>query len=204
MSTRSAILLPIEDGAAAIGRYHHFDGYPTGLGIELHRLYRESFGEDYRAMVKTLIFSHPSGWSNILGANFVDHTPGFQERVGDDGKLTERIQGQPECYCHGDRSEQSFEPILCVTEGGATMCDGLSCDPLFMEWTYRLYPQGLEVWASTSFEGAFRHVKVGRVNWEALGVGADMAAFEIKAQDPELSTKALAEQMTDIVEGLGL
>lgn len=204
MSTRSAILLPIMDGAAAIGRYHHFDGYPTGLGIELHRLYRESFGEDYLSMVKTLIFAHPSGWSTILGANFVDHVPGFQElAVGEDGKVLDRIPDQPQCYCHGDRAEQSFDPIVCVTEGGASMCDGLSCDPLFIEWAYRLYPQGIEVWGHFSFEGAYRHRKLGKVTWDQVGVAEDMDAFEAANLNPDYD-RVIGAQMTKLVEGLGI
>jgi hypothetical protein len=60
MSTRSEIFGP--DGR---GRYHHFDGYPSGVGATLWELYRHVFECNIGEMRKVLIDDHPAGWSTI-------------------------------------------------------------------------------------------------------------------------------------------
>lgn len=68
MSTRSAIARPTADGFA--GRYHHWDGYPTGLGATLFQIHTEVFNGDTERMLEVLIDEHPAGWSTINGADW--------------------------------------------------------------------------------------------------------------------------------------
>lgn len=65
MSTRAVIAKP--DGDGFRGRYHHFDGYPSGLGVALVGTLAEQFGGDLEAMVTRLIDEEHVGWSNIIG-----------------------------------------------------------------------------------------------------------------------------------------
>lgn len=51
------------------GRYHHYDGYPTGLGRQLHQLHHGHFNGDTDAMKRVLIEEH-TGWSTINGADW--------------------------------------------------------------------------------------------------------------------------------------
>lgn len=133
MSTRAAIARPAADGGWE-GRYHHFDGYPTGLGKALFDLYHGHFNRDVRAMQKFLIDDHPAGWSSIIGTDFT-LPPGFNRG------------NQPKCYCHGDRSEGPFEPLRCKgSDHHGDHCDGSECDPVWIEWAYVLGPEGMAVY----------------------------------------------------------
>ena len=53
MSTRSCIARIKGDGFAGV--YHHWDGYPAGLGAELYQLAHNRTLGDLPAMLKTLI-----------------------------------------------------------------------------------------------------------------------------------------------------
>ena len=89
MSTRSVIARPMGDGFN--GRYHHWDGYPSGLGAELYWLaqpndYRAMAGlpptpwnGDIEAMLKVLLDDHPAGWSTLERKDF-RFAPGYNER----------------------------------------------------------------------------------------------------------------------------
>lgn len=96
MSTRGCIArrTNTKAGPGFKGRYHHWDGYPSGLGKTLFKLYNGHFKKDLKAMLKYLIDDHPAGWSTINGADFTK-PPGSDS-------------GGPSCYCHGDRSEEAF------------------------------------------------------------------------------------------------
>ena len=63
MSTRSVIARKKDQGFAGV--YHHWDGYPSGVGATLWRIYREYFDCDTDAMLRVLIDAHPAGWSTI-------------------------------------------------------------------------------------------------------------------------------------------
>ena len=52
------------------GTYHHWDGYPTGLGQALWRLYHEHYDGLLAAMLEMLIDAHPHGWSTIVDADW--------------------------------------------------------------------------------------------------------------------------------------
>lgn len=90
MSTRAVIARKTNDGFK--GRYHHWDGYPSGLGDTLFDIFNGHFKRDMRAMLKYLLDDHPAGWSTINGHDFA-LDPGFDSRG-------------PNCYCHGSRSEK--------------------------------------------------------------------------------------------------
>lgn len=104
MSTNSVIARRI--GREWVGRYHHWDGYPGGVGKALFELYNGHFEKDIGAMLKTLIDDHPAGWSNIVDVDF-SLEPGY-ENPSFDLTLEERraLPQRPQCYCHGARSEE--------------------------------------------------------------------------------------------------
>jgi hypothetical protein len=70
MSTRAVIARTTDAGRTFRGVYHHWDGYPSGLGATLWRLYRGHFSGRADDMLQVLIDDHPAGWSNILGADW--------------------------------------------------------------------------------------------------------------------------------------
>ncbi len=102
MSTRSVIARQAGDGF--IGRYHHSDGYPIGVGAAIYRLYNGYFKQDAKRMLEVLVDEHPAGWSTIVGAN-LGEVADFSKRIG----FHEQNHGTttcPQCYCHGDRHEE--------------------------------------------------------------------------------------------------
>lgn len=74
MSTRAVIARKTATGFT--GRYHHWDGYPGGLGATLFALRKTQFKGDTQAMLKVLLDDHPAGWSTINGADWTK-APGF-------------------------------------------------------------------------------------------------------------------------------
>lgn len=68
MSTRSVIARKTEQGFQGV--YHHWDGYPSGLGRTLYQAYNSHFGRDLDKMLVFLIDQHPAGWSTINGADW--------------------------------------------------------------------------------------------------------------------------------------
>lgn len=63
MSTRGVIAR--KTGSGFRGVYHHWDGYPSGLGKYLFELRWRRFKGDTQKMLKFLIDEHPNGWSSI-------------------------------------------------------------------------------------------------------------------------------------------
>src|SRR6266581_7135446 len=102
MSTRSVIARRTPEGFTGV--YHHFDGYPSGVGAQLKQLYNGHFHKDIKAMMHTLIDEHSTGWSNINGADFTQ-IPGFIE-YGSSIKEDDPRYNRPRCYCHGERHEE--------------------------------------------------------------------------------------------------
>ena len=119
MSTRSAIARVHGDGF--LGVYHHWDGYPTGLG---KTLWDNTHKMPLKELLNLLIDQHPAGWSTIiernlaLPAGFQEITPGFsyQDALK---KIQEKRNNSlpPECYCHGDRIEDAM-PVDRNTDSG--------------------------------------------------------------------------------------
>lgn len=112
MSTRACIARIQGDGF--LGVYHHWDGYPTGLGKTLWQLVRDN---GRTTTLKVLIDRHPAGWSTINGKDWTK-VPGFVEL----GTPHEDAADRPECYCHGDRHEEP-NPVT-------------QADDMGMEWAY--------------------------------------------------------------------
>jgi len=111
MSTRSFIArqTSTKKGDGFKGRYHHNDGYPSGVGATLFELYNGHFKRDIKAMLKFLIDDHPAGWSSINNTDF-NSPAGFNENGF-------RTNG-PHCYCHGGRKESA----QLITEKNASSC----------------------------------------------------------------------------------
>lgn len=77
MSTRSVIARKLEDadnayGCTWQGRYHHSDGYPSGLGAFLQKALHEQFFDNLKFMLYMLLDTKTAecGWSFILDADF--------------------------------------------------------------------------------------------------------------------------------------
>ena len=120
MSTRASIArLTCVSPVKWAGRYHHWDGYPSGLGATLWKLYHGHFKRDLDPMLKVLLDDHPAGWSSLNSTDF-DQEPGFAEPLDS----TNQSADQPQCYCHGDRQEEDW----LVTDENAS---GSGC-----EWAY--------------------------------------------------------------------
>jgi len=71
MSTRSIIARQLENGFEGV--YHHWDGYPSGLGATLYKMYH-SLGANLENLLEDVIDKHPSGWVTL--------------------------NETPECFCH--------------------------------------------------------------------------------------------------------
>ena len=107
MSTRGVIarLVPSEDGIKFVGRFHHWDSYPDGLGQSLWAAYRHPFfNRDLQAMLAYLIDQHPAGWSTINGAT-LGMPAGYDvaQYEAPDGRpdFSKPIPHGPQCHCHG-------------------------------------------------------------------------------------------------------
>jgi hypothetical protein len=125
MSTRGAIVRMTSEQTFK-GAYHHWDGYPTGLGKTLFGIYNGHFKKDLKSMLDYLIDQHTAGWSTI---NDVDFTikPGFGSKGG------------PVCYCHGDRHELGSV----ITEKNAS---GIGC-----EYVYAFTPESHHMMILSSY-----------------------------------------------------
>lgn len=97
MSTRATIARQTEENAY-IGRYSHWDGYPSGVGIGILRALNH-FGLTKGKEV--LLDEHPAGWSNIASCDWTQEI-GFVEDFNSPNK------DKPQCYCHGDRNEEEW------------------------------------------------------------------------------------------------
>lgn len=99
MTTHAIIARQKGDGF--VGRYHHYDGYPTWLGRALWQSYQQRFGRDLDAMLAFLLDTHRSGWSQIADPD-ADPT---------------NVHNQDACYCHGGgHLDKRSEPELTATE----------------------------------------------------------------------------------------
>ena len=120
MSTRSVIAR--RKGNGFVGVYHHWDGYPRGLGASLFETLKKDFGGDVEAMLKTIIDEHPAGWSTLVGCSFIGQIPGYINYIPNaTPKDEERYNNQPKCFCHGERNEEGQE----VTQLNAS---GMGCE----------------------------------------------------------------------------
>jgi len=121
MSTRSIIARATGEGTFQ-GVYHHWDGYPTGLGKYLTEILTGQFASDLPLMLHALIDEHPAGWSTILHKDFT-LSPGYTWEKAthpscegpSDAEYRSAMEAyrampdvrRPQCYCHGERSEEA-------------------------------------------------------------------------------------------------
>lgn len=77
MGTRG-VIARITENESFLGRYHHWDSYPTALGKTLWDVYHGHFKRDLNRMLKYLIDDHPAGWSTINDKDF-SLAPGYRE-----------------------------------------------------------------------------------------------------------------------------
>lgn len=141
------------------GRYHHWDAYPRGLGKALWDAYHGHFDRDWVAMVALMIDDHPAGWSTICGAD-LSMSPGFRENT----TLIDFDKPHgPECYCHGDRSQEAQPPMVC----GCLIGDTHTCGKGFwIEWIYAIGEEGMEVYFYRELpSGTMAHVLVDVIEW---------------------------------------
>ena len=97
MSTRGIIARP-DPLHGWVGRYHHWDSYPHGLGRALWSALHGPFEGDLRALLRVLLDEHPAGWSTIVNADW-NLEPGYVSGPN------EADDHRPQCYCHGARHE---------------------------------------------------------------------------------------------------
>lgn len=107
MSTRATIARQTE-GNAFIGRYSHYDGYPSGVGTGILKALSH-FG--ITKGKKVLLDDHPAGWSNIASCDWTQEI-GFIEA------LDSPYMDRPQCYCHGDRNEEEWIIDSAGDDGG--------------------------------------------------------------------------------------
>ena len=114
MSTRATIARTTE-GNAFRGRYNHFDGYPSGVGMGIIRAIGH-YGLNRAKQI--LLDEHPAGWSNVA-------TCDWSKEIGYVEDLYAKDQDRPQCYCHGDRNEEGW------------MVDSVAdADNMSIEWAY--------------------------------------------------------------------
>lgn len=75
MSTRSAI--GRIDGDSFEGRYHHTDGYPTGVGAFF--VERATAADDLDAFLAYIVDEHRAGWSSLFNNRCYCHWAGREE-----------------------------------------------------------------------------------------------------------------------------
>src|SRR5713101_1659792 len=112
MSTNGIIARSTGEGTFQ-GRYHHWDSYPSGLGVALVELYHCHFKDDLTRMLQVLLDKHPAGWSTIVHKDFNLKSGYTNIGTRPDGMSIEEFQNQrlnrrPQCYCHGHRHEEGF------------------------------------------------------------------------------------------------
>jgi hypothetical protein len=139
MSTRSVIAIP--EGDSWKGRYHHSDGYPSGVGRELFKLVNE---RGLKWTRKTLM-AHM--WSTILSADWSlepewpteDRNFGLVRchrchRPRWNGCKCAEPTFPARCYCHGGRQEKPYwikrDPV---------------CKQGDLDWAYILGAQALVI-----------------------------------------------------------
>jgi len=192
------------------GVYHHWDGYPDGLGKTLFDLRNNHFKGKTDAMLKVLIDEHPAGWSTINGADF-NIPAGYIEQYPENDKDKELYDKTPKCYCHGDRHEEAKE----INQKNASDC---GC-----EYVYAFTPDGKRMIVLSSYvdsEDAPKMVGmfgmgdpkakwkvIGDIdlnekapaNWEVIPIVQD-----IKVKEPEKEIKSIDPKEDEALEKSGL
>ena len=168
MSTRSIIARKTEGGFAGV--YHHWDGYPVGLGQTLYRMYKQVSKLD--ALTKLLIDEHPAGWSSINGVDWsqpIGYVTGLEHNDA------------PQCFCHGDRAAEGWvadQNSECGAEFAYAFEKSIEDETDLLHIYERQYGDGghkMEFFGMTSSEGGWTLIKtidlLGNedIDWENIG-----------------------------------
>lgn len=176
-SVTESVLIARKVGDGWKANYHHFDGYPAGLGAALFRLdsvvidsvvlFRKDFDRDVDKMLKVLLDEHRGGWSSICGTSF-ENEPGFIEITGYDEASYADRRVRPQCYCHGDRSEGPYPFIKSTGDrfAGAEYCYVINPEDDTMAVLERRYSDGSR---AVQFFGVDASEVADGVNWEQIG-----------------------------------
>ena len=176
MSTRSIIARKTEEGFE--GTYHHWDGYPSGLGYSLWHIYK-SIAVDQEGtledMLDLLIDAHPTGWSSING---VDWTQPI-------GYVSDYARGKemnaPQCFCHGDRAEEGWvanQDSKCGAEFAYAFEKDVANETDLMHIYEKQTDDGthvMEMFGMTAEDGSWKLIKTldllsdEQINWNNVG-----------------------------------
>lgn len=176
MSTRSCIAKPEGDGWK--GRYHHSDGYPSGLGRFLFEAHNGFFGGDTDAMVKYLVDDEPVGWSFIMDTD-LSKGPAWTEY--EDYPLVPADQAS----YPGQKDYSALAPQSYTARGEEFTGDGSwirSTDgyDIMIEWIYVLTPGGLMVIDADYSTSS--HVFRDLVRWDDPDGVAKIEACEVSEE----------------------
>ena len=151
MSTRSIIARKTEGGFAGV--YHHWDGYPVGLGQTLYRMYKQVWSS-----INGVDWSQPIGYVTCLEHN-----------------------DAPQCFCHGDRAEEGWvadQNSECGAEFAYAFEKSIEDETDLLHIYERQYGDGshtMEFFGMTSSEGGWTLIKtidlLGNedIDWENIG-----------------------------------
>ena len=166
MSTRAFIArkLDLADnafGCTFAGRYHHFDGYPTGLGKFLAEALQEQFQGDVDALLRRLLDSNVAkcGWSTILLCDLL-LTPVSPE---DHMRYYRAWQDNP---C--PQTEHDYHKVpMCYAARGTEEEDLLTHDSDlgWLDWGYLFDIDALEVWRLSYTKSP---IQVARIHYAML------------------------------------
>ena len=194
MSTRGCVarLTSKEDKPVKfVGTYLHWDNYPDGTGASLFALRNGKFKGNTDAMLKLLIDEHPAGWSTING---VDWSLPIGYKENDFKNYNPDAPKPPQCFCHGDRSEEAFE----VTEEN-------SCE-VGCEYAYAFTPDGKTMVVLSSHyvsDNGEKRKMIGMfgcgdpdATWEPIGI------VDLDGDEPDWELMGLnEEQIVEIMTG---
>lgn len=136
MGTRSAVGIAQGDGWKA--RYVHWDGYPTGVGLEIFAIHRLTAGSDWKETVRLLTKKHFS-WSVL--------DPGQEPGEGQEpGVGRYHTDAEEDDWILSDGDNWGAEWAYILTEHGVTVLearrDGMHAMGMFgvnpgAAWTHR-------------------------------------------------------------------
>lgn len=134
MSTRAIIAKP--DGDGWKGRYHHSDGYPTGLGLTLITAKDWFFRGNLASMIQHLIDAEPLGWSTINVLN-PSNPPAW----------CNGLTHKPPCTgeSHNHTHPQSYTARGEEAQPGGNWVSDKDATESWCDWAYVLREEGIEV-----------------------------------------------------------
>jgi hypothetical protein len=116
-------IVAVKDGNRFRGRYVHWDGNPSGVGLFLHELLAR---DGLRAVIQTIVVDHPTGWSALSPRSTeADSRPGSDDRPG-----FVFVPGYGVAYEDVPEQHQWLSPT----------------DDVDAEWAYVLTRRGIVVW----------------------------------------------------------